>query len=339
MTDASGREGSLSASNQTAQSSAMAELMIDCVRDYAVFMLEPTGKVLSWNEGAARLLGYAADEIIGRHFSCLYPQETSVSEPQQALGTSIQRSSYRFEGWQVRKDGGRFWANLVIEPVYGAAGYLIGFAEVTRDTTERQIAEDALRKASQELERRVEERTLELKTLNAELGRLADIDPLTGIYNRRGFMSVAIHEIARTARDKAPFSVLCVDIDDFKTINDSFGHAAGDKALRMVVAQMGGQLRGGDVMARFGGDEFVLLLLKTTSVGAVRVGERLCRGVASVETDADGTAFATAVSVGVAQWTNDETIEELLARADSALYQAKSRETRGCVVAAAPPPG
>lgn len=322
------------AADRSAQNSAMAQLMIDSIRDYAVFMLDPAGNVLTWNIGATRIMGYGVDEIIGRHFSCFYPEETRDSEPQRALATAARHRSYVDEGWQVRKDDSRFWASVVIEPVYEATGDVIGFAEVTRDTTERRAAMEALRKANEDLGRRVEERTRELEALNAELGRLADTDPLTGIYNRRGFASVARHEMKRSTRYMMPFSVLCVDVDNFKTINDSFGHAAGDMALQMVVKQMGGQLRGGDTMARTGGDEFVLLLLETTSDRAAGVAERLCQGVASTPTEAAGTAFATMVSIGVAQWATDETIEDLLARADAALYRAKAGGARGCVVVA-----
>ncbi len=322
------------ASDRSARNGAMAQLMIDSIHDYAVFMLDPAGNVLNWNIGAKRIMGYAADEIIGRHFSCFYPEETRDSEPQRALVTAARLRSYEEEGWQVRMDGSRFWSNVVIEPVYGAAGDVIGFAEVTRDTSERRAAVEALRKANEDLERRVEERTRELEALNAELGRLGDTDPLTGIYNRRGFASVARHEMGRSSRYKTPFSVLCVDIDNFKMINDTFGHAAGDMALQMVVKQMGGQLRGGDIMARTGGDEFVLLLLETTSDRAVGVAERLCQGVASTPTEAVGTAFATMVSIGVAQWAPNETIDDLLARADAALYLAKANGARGCVVVA-----
>jgi len=315
---------------------AMAQLMIDSIRDYAVFMLDPEGCVLSWNTGAMRIMGYASQEIVGRHFSTFYPEESRAVEPQNALATATRYDHYRGDGWQVKKDCSRFWASVVIEPVYGQPGEIIGFAEVTRDTTESRRAEEALRRAKEELERRVEERTGELRVLNLELERLADTDSLTSIWNRRGFMRLAAHEMRRFTRYRKPFAVLFVDLDDFKTINDTFGHAAGDKALLMVVTQMSRQLRNGDVMARIGGDEFVLLLLETSVDKAMRVAERLCRGVASATTESDAGAFSIKVSVGVAQWRPDETIEQLLARADKALYSAKTDDTPGCVVAADP---
>jgi len=316
---------------------AMAKLMVDSIRDYAVFMIDPAGRILNWNTGATRIMGYSSREIVGQDFSIFYPRGSRAVEPRRALVTAARKGHYDSEGWQLRKDGSRFWASVVIEPVFQKSGQIIGFAEVTRDTTERRLAEQALRTAKDELERRVEERTRELQALNAELERLADTDSLTGIPNRRSLMNIAAHEMRRSKRYHKPFAVLFVDLDDFKTINDTFGHAAGDEALRMVVAQMGRQLRGGDVMARIGGDEFVLLLLETTIDGAKQMAERLCREVASTTIEADGKPFSTIVSVGVAQWHAGETFDQLLARADGALYAAKKEPDGGRVVIADPP--
>lgn len=337
MTDIPLFEPIASASNRATQNSAMAQLMIDSIHDYAVFMLDPAGRVLSWNIGARRILGYEDGDIIGSHFSCFYPEEIQGTEPQRALDQASNDRHYGDEGWLVRRDGRRFWASVVIEPVRGADGADIGFAQVIRDTTERREAVEALRKAKDQLERRVEERTRELHALNAELERLADTDPLTGIYNRRGFLPVAKHELGRSARYKTPLCMLCIDIDKFKGINDTFGHAAGDVALQMVVRQMAAQLRAGDLMARLGGDEFALLLLETDAAGGTKVARRLCQEVASAVTPAGCADFTLGVSVGVAEWQSGETVDALLARADAALYRAKNRDrSGGDAVCAAP---
>ncbi|MEW5727027.1 MAG: diguanylate cyclase, partial [Pseudomonadota bacterium] len=322
-------EPTTSEANRAKQDSAEARLMIDSVHDYAVFMLDPNGCVLSWNIGARRILGYEDREILGSHVSRFYPKEVQKMEPERALGLASDDRRYANEGWLVRRDGSRFWATVVIEPVRGADGADIGFAQVIRDTTERREALEALRKAKDELERRVEERTRELHALNAELERLADTDPLTGIYNRRGFLPVAKHELARSARYKTPLCMLCIDIDKFKDINDTFGHAAGDIALRMVVRQMEAQLRAGDVVARLGGDEFALLLLETDATAGAKVATRLCEEVASAVTPEGCVDFTVGISVGVAQWQSGETVDALLARADAALYRAKNRDRSG----------
>ena len=214
--------------DQFAQNITIAQLMIDSIRDYAVFMIAPDGNILSWNVGASRIMGYTAHEILGRHFSCFYSEGVRDSLPRRTLDAAVQRDTFGDEGWLIRGDGNRFWATVVVERVFGPTGRSIGFAVVIRDVSERRAAGEALRKANEELEQRVEERTRELTALNVELARLADTDPLTGIFNRRGFLHVAQHEIRRSKRYKTPFSVLYVDIDDFKTVNDTHGHAAGD---------------------------------------------------------------------------------------------------------------
>lgn len=320
--------------DQSAQDSATIRLMIDSIRDYAVFMLGPDGNVLSWNTGAFRIMGYAADEIIGCSFSCFYPKEYRDQALQQILEAAPRSCTFNSEGWQIRKDGSRFWATIVTELVRNPLDEIVGFAVVIRDTTEQREAEQALRRANETLERRVEERTRKLNDLNAELTLLADTDSLTGIFNRRGFLPVAKHEIERSRRYRTPLSVLYLDIDKFKLVNDTWGHALGDEILRFVVRTICGQLRGGDVAARIGGDEFVVLLLETTVDRAARVAKRVCEEVAGAKTDDIKPGITISVSVGAAQWIESETVETLLARADAALYMAKQADEPGAIATA-----
>jgi PAS domain S-box-containing protein len=118
-------------------------LFVESVRDYAIFMLDPDGRVASWNAGAERVKGYRADEILGRHLSVFYPQEAIARGwPQHELAVATRDGRFEDEGWRIRKDGGRFWANVVITAVRDEAGSLRGFAKVTRDMTERLRALD-----------------------------------------------------------------------------------------------------------------------------------------------------------------------------------------------------
>lgn len=122
--------------------------LVQGVIDYAIFMLDPNGIVTNWNAGAARIKGYAAKEIIGRHFSQFYSEEDRRDGvPQRALETARRTGKYEAEGWRIRKDGRKFWASVVIDAIYGDEGELIGFAKVTRDLTERKAAEEQLRQA------------------------------------------------------------------------------------------------------------------------------------------------------------------------------------------------
>lgn len=124
------------------------ELLVQNVTDYAIYMLDPTGIVTSWNLGAERFKGYRADEILGEHFSRFYsPEDRVAGIPARALETAAREGRFEAEGWRFRKDGSRFWANAVIDPVRDGMGVLIGFAKITRDLTERREAQLAMESA------------------------------------------------------------------------------------------------------------------------------------------------------------------------------------------------
>jgi PAS domain S-box-containing protein len=126
------------------------QYLISGINDYAIYMLDPQGHVSSWNGGANRFKGYVAQEILGQHFSRFYTDEDRESGlPARALRTALEQGKYEAEGWRVRKDGTRFWAHVVIDPIYNEEQQLLGFAKVTRDVTERKQAEDKLRESEQ----------------------------------------------------------------------------------------------------------------------------------------------------------------------------------------------
>ncbi|MFP2904429.1 PAS domain S-box protein [Pyxidicoccus sp. 3LFB2] len=130
------------AENALRQSEERFRLLVNSVKDYAIFMLDPTGHVATWNAGAARIKGYTPGEIIGQHFSKFYPPEEAASgKCDRELEIAIAEGKFEEEGWRLRKDGTRFWANVVIEPVRDMDDRLVGFAKVTRDLTERRESE------------------------------------------------------------------------------------------------------------------------------------------------------------------------------------------------------
>jgi PAS domain S-box-containing protein len=132
------------------QGAGLYRLLVESVRDYAIFALDPTGRVLSWNRGAQRIKGYEAHEIIGHHFSVFYPQrERDERKPDRELEVAAEEGRFEDEGWRLRKDGTRFWANVVITALRGSTGELVGFAKVTRDLTERRAVERALRESEE----------------------------------------------------------------------------------------------------------------------------------------------------------------------------------------------
>lgn len=149
-------------------------LMVEAVKDYAIFMLDPDGKVASWNEGAKRFKGYEAKEIIGQHFSKFYMKsDIDRRHPEFELKRALEEGKYEEEGWRVRKDGSHFWANVVITRVNDTQGKLLGFVKVTRDLTEKKQAYEIL-------EARVQERTKDLEV---------------ALKARDEFLSIASHEL------------------------------------------------------------------------------------------------------------------------------------------------
>src|SRR2546429_7076201 len=136
------------------QSEETFQLLTESVQDYAIFMLDPEGRVASWNAGAELIKGYRPQEILGEHFSRFYPPEdVAQGKPQWELQIAERDGKHEDEGWRVRKDGTRFWANAVISAMRDAHGGLVGFAQVTRDLTQRRRGEQALAQSNQELER------------------------------------------------------------------------------------------------------------------------------------------------------------------------------------------
>jgi PAS domain S-box-containing protein len=161
-------------------------LLVSSVRDYAIFALDPTGHVVSWNAGAKRIKGYKAEDIIGRHFSTFYPQEDiAAGKPTWELEVAAREGRLEDEGWRIRKDGTKFWANVVITALRDDDGKLVGFAKVTRDLTERRAAEhraieDARRVAEAEAANRAKTEFLtavshELRTPLNAIGGFADL--------------------------------------------------------------------------------------------------------------------------------------------------------------------
>jgi PAS domain S-box-containing protein len=167
------------------QTDEIFRLLVESVKDYAIFLLEPNGNVATWNQGAERIKGYKANEIIGRHFSQFYPNEARESRwPERELEIAAQQGRFVDEGLRIRKDGSSFWAYVVITALRDDRGELRGFSKVTRDLSERRALEERTRLLNRELrsrvsellesQRQVELRTFELQKLSGELLRVQD---------------------------------------------------------------------------------------------------------------------------------------------------------------------
>jgi diguanylate cyclase (GGDEF)-like protein len=168
--------------------------------------------------------------------------------------------------------------------------------------------------------------TREMQRLNRNLREQATLDHLTGLLNRRGWAETAPRELARAARVGTPVALVLLDLDNFKELNDTRGHAEGDRVLRETAQRLGSALRAGDIVARIGGDEFVALLTDSAPDGALGAINRLI----------EATPSLAAFSAGVAVWDRSEELDDLVKRCDLALYEAK--RSGGHTVRAAPGP-
>ena len=278
-------------------------MLVDGVSDYAIFILDVEGRVVSWNAGAERIKGYAAHEIVGQSFARFYTSaDVEAGKPGEAL--QIARTDGRFEdeAWRVRADGSRFWASVVITPLR-KDGEVVGFAKVTRDITERKLAAEML-------------------------AHQAAHDVLTGLPNRTLLVDRVTHALARRARHPCPTSILFLDLDRFKLLNDSLGHAAGDQLLIEVGRRLVAGTRPGDTVARLGGDEFVVVCEDLDRHGAAAMAKRLASFVESTVTlDSNEVTPTVSIGIAVSSTYNDgrDTADSLLRDADAARYKAKDR--------------
>ena len=223
-------------------------------------------------------------------------------------------------------------------PALALAGFIVLFLASARSLSNRFDRDyrelGALR---QELEERIEERTLELQAANARLAEASRTDSLTGLLNRRGFLEKGAAEIERSRRSRKPFCVVMADADHFKRINDLHGHAAGDRALQLLGDLLRSSLRAQDLVARWGGEEFVLLLPETDTHGATLVAESIRRRVVERPLASGELVLPVTLSFGLAEHRPESNLEGTLAHADAALYRAKA-EGRDRVVAHRPVP-
>ena len=167
------------------------KMLVEAVEDYAIFMLDPDGTVASWNSGAQRSKGYTADEIIGQHFRTFYPEDVQAQKhPEHELEVAMRVGHYEEEGWRVRKDGSRFWASVLITAVFNDEGEHVGFAKVTRDSTERRRLEQERERALKALAGA----NAELESLNEQLRQSAE--------DQAQFLAVTAHEL------RTPIAVL-----------------------------------------------------------------------------------------------------------------------------------
>ncbi len=314
--------------------------LVEGVKDYGIYLLSPDGRVASWNAGAQNILGYTAAQVLGQHFSCFYLEEDiAAGKPPQALNVAATSGRFETEGWRLRQDGSRFWANVVITASRNSKGKLQGFVKLIRDLTQYKQAKAALLRArvaeatNQKLKQEIRER----QRVEAQLLHNAFHDDLTGLANRALLLEQLRRALLRTKQQgNYRFALLFLDLDRFKLVNDSLGHMVGDDLLISIAQRLSSCLTSTDTIARLGGDEFVILLEEIDNPNdATNIAERIQSELALPFYLRGHETFISA-SIGiVCSWgaSSDsychERPEEVLRDADIAMYRAKAEAKLG----------
>jgi len=293
----------------------------------------PDGTYLYVSPSCEQITGYTAAEFLADpNFVMKITHPDDLPMVNKHFGTSFDGSrneDLHLDFRVITPNGEIRWVNHLCTAVYGVNGKWLGRRESNRDTTERKQAEDELRHTKEVLT------TVNIE-LQAALNRekdLARTDVLTGINNRRHLFELAEREFDVATRYQQPLSVLIFDLDHFKQVNDTFGHAVGDQMLQRVTEVACAELRSADVIGRYGGEEFVILLPMTTAQDALPLAERIRVGVAAIRIPTEkGDASAT-ISIGIAELkhTSGESLDSILICADKAMYAAK-QAGRNCTV-------
>lgn len=288
-----------------------------------VSMTDLAGNITYANDRFCDVSGYNRDEIIGANHRLICSGHHPATYFARLWATIQAGQVWRGEIKNRKKSGSFYWVSSTIVPLTDANGNLFQYISIRTDITERKLAEEALVLAKEQ----AETANRALQSAIAELNRLAITDRLTGAWNRRHFEEEAAAEMARVQRYGEPLSVVLFDIDHFKLINDRYGHLTGDQVLIEVTKRIGRHLRTGDLLARWGGEEFLVMLPSCAAAEAMKLAEKL-RALMAAEPFRDVGAVTS--SFGVAEFRPDETLDDWLKRVDDALYAAKAAG-RNCV--------
>ena len=264
------------------------------------YRTDTQGVVQHVGPGVRRVLGYEPHEIEGHTAESYYPQSKDRDAFKAAIMAHGEVSD--FPGQMVRKDGTVIDISISSHALFDHNGAFAGVEGLYRDVTQR-------------------------KNLERELQRLATTDVLTGMANRRSFLEVAEATFQRARESLAPLTVLMLDLDHFKTINDRFGHLEGDRVLAEFAQATKHQLRASDTVGRLGGEEFGLLLPHTLPAECADIATRILEAIRALElTDSNGQHYGVTTSMGLGTLSpGDRSLHDLLDRADQALYLAKRR--------------
>lgn len=266
----------------------------------AVVVTDLDGIIIDWNHGSEVLYGYSKQEAIGQLVSLLHVSEDTEHITSEVIAAVEKHGKWTGEVRSLHKDGHIGWIESMCVPIFDGK-QMIGALGINRDITER-----------------IEEKQ--------RLSHLANYDQLTKIPNRYMLLDRIKHLIAHSIRYETNFALLYIDLDDFKNFNDAKGHAFGDEILKATATRIKNSIRASDTIARIGGDEFVLLLEKTTCKKDILDRVQSLMNVLNESLIIENQSHEISCSVGIAMYPQDgENTDELLASADKSMYMAKSK--------------
>jgi diguanylate cyclase (GGDEF)-like protein/PAS domain S-box-containing protein len=287
------------------------------------------------NPADEKLRGFKREEVIGKPVSTvLTPASLEVvrrinrqQKADEAHG--IRRDAVKFEVEEICKDGSTVWVEANSIPLRDKDGLITGYFGISRDTSARRRHEQALSDANAMLQHQLDE----IHRLQAELQELAVRDGLTNLYNRRYLDETLDRELSRAKREGYPLSLVMIDIDHFKRLNDTYGHQAGDKVLRELAALLWGDVRAEDVPCRYGGEEFLVLLPRMPLDVAMERAEAWRKTFQATRVPFGDFQLSATLSCGLAAYPEHaRTPDELIRCSDEALYKAKHRGRNRCEI-------
>jgi len=274
------------------------------------------GKFRRVNQRFTEIVGYGHEELLDLTFQDItHPEDMPANVVNMQMLLNDKTASYSMEKRYFRKDGSITWVNQSMSLLHDMEEGSVNFLSAVEDITARKHAEETLEAVNNELRMSLEREKL-----------LARTDGMTGLYNHRYFFELATREFRAAKRYHRPLAVLMFDIDRFKQVNDTFGHAAGDKVLLQIAGTLASQLRTADVLSRYGGDEFIIMLPQTSAQQALPLAERIRTSVEELSIEVENIPLSITLNIGIAEIQReltDENIEYIAKRADKALYTAK----------------
>lgn len=265
----------------------------------AAVITDVDGRIQYANPKFLAMSGYGREEIVGENPRIFKSGETLPQVYQDLWQTILAGELWVGEFLNRRKDNTHYIVSAKISPILQKPGLISGFLAIQEDITET-------------------------RRLQRQLEHMATTDGLTGSYNRSHFLNLFGQELRRAERYSQPFCLLVFDLDHFKSVNDNYGHQAGDQVLAAFAGIISSALRDSDLFGRLGGEEFGVVLVQTDHDGGSLLAERLRIAIEKMRVTCGGTAIQVTVSIGGTQWeSRDRQIEPVLNRADNALYEAK----------------